>query len=280
MRGLGRALGAVADLRWSAPQDAADVRPVTLVTSTPPGSPSARRLAISLARVEARELGVNPWFRVGLGFCAVIVLAFGVSGSVTGSWADVVESLPFLAHPLVGMAVLAAHRAMTRARRDGAEELFDACPAAPVPRTIGVLGAAWVPVGVLAMFFTAYLASVYASGADVHGPFGSAAAPTLLAGLVLGAGGVVLGVALGRWATFSAAPLVAVVLIGFVSIQLAAGDPDRFRATMVFSTMLPLGDNPVDLTAAQAWWHLGWLVALTAVTGFVAIAGPRRELIR
>ena len=242
--------------------------------------PSARRVAAVLARVEGRELAASPWFVIGIGFCTFMVFGFGLAEGTT-QWRDVVEKLSFLAHPLVGVMVVASHRAATRARRDGAADLFEACPTAPVTRTIGGLGAAWVPAVALAAFFAAYLSAVYLSAvvADTgtRASLESAQVANVLAGLVLGVGGVALGIALGRCVRFAAAPVVAVVLIGFISINLAAGDPGRFRWPLVLSTMPPLGDEPVDLTAGQAWLHLGWLATLVTVTALVAMAGTRLD---
>lgn len=235
--------------------------------------PSARRVAAALARVEGRELTASPWFATGIGFCTFMVLGFGLAEG-TNQWRDVVEKLPFLAHPLVGVMVVASHRAATRARRDGLADLFEACPTAPATRAVGLLGSAWVPAVALTAFFAAYLAAVVVDTGS-RGPLGSALVADVLAGLVLGVGGVALGIALARWVRFAVAAVVAVALIGFISIKLAAGASGRFGWPVVFSTMPPLGDEPVDLTAGQAWWHLGWLITLVTVTALAAVARTR-----
>lgn len=46
---------------------------------------------------------------------------------------------------------------------------------------------------------------------------------------------------------------------------------------MVLSTMPPLGNEPANLTAGQAWLHLGWLAALVTVTALVAMARTRPD---
>ena len=241
--------------------------------------PPAGRVAIALGRVEARELLVNPWFGVGVGFCVVMVMGFapdydGLTGGETRG--RLIQDLQFLAHPLVGMAVLAGHHAATRAHRDRTIELFECCPTTPKTRSLGALIAAWVPTAALAVFFGAYLVS-----ADLFSPvpatLGPAAVPNLLAGLVLGTGGAALGLALGRWVRIPLAPVVAVVLIGFVSLRLGNGDDDGYAPRMVLSTMGPIGDPTPIYTAGQAWAHAAWMLALTAATVVVALApAPRR----
>lgn len=128
----------------------------------------------------------------------------------------------------------------------------------------------WVPPAVLAVCFAVYIASMAVSNSDLTGPTGPV--PLHVAsGLALGAGGVALGVALGRWVRFALAPVVAIVAVGSVSLRLAAGTGDRFEPSMVLSTFPPVGDSPVLLTTGQMAWHLSWLLALTAATGAVAV---------
>ena len=67
---------------------------------------------------------------------------------------------------MVGMVVLAAYRATTRAARDGADELFDTCPAAPATRTAGFLLSAAVPVATLGVFL-----AVLATAVAFRSPF-------------------------------------------------------------------------------------------------------------
>lgn len=170
----------------------------------------------ALRRVEARELATKPWFGVGIGFCVLMVLALSTEQD-DSSFRETIESLPYLAHPLVGMTVVASYRNATRIDRDGVGELFDTCPTTSGTRTLGGLASSWVPVAVLATVFGGYVA---AGGAfsDVHGEPGSAAVPVVLAGLVLGAGGIALGVALGHWARFALAPVLAVPVVAGSSV--------------------------------------------------------------
>lgn len=229
----------------------------------------------ALGRVEARQLTLSPWFTAGLGMCVVMVISFAPTYEVSDSWWQVVDDLPFLAHPLVGMAVLAAHRSATRAERDGATELLATTPDSEARRP-GVVASAWVPAGVVTLFSVAYLAVVGAT-TDVGGRVGAAAVPTALGAIVLGAGGVVLGAALARWVRAAFAPVVAVVAIGFVSLRLAEGSPGEYRPRMLLSTFgTSILEGAPEPTIARTWLHVAWLVAITVVTAAVAVTGSRR----
>jgi hypothetical protein len=263
-----RARADIADSHWTAPigTTGGDGRP------SRGGAPSTRRTVAALARVEARELALSPWFGIGAGLCLTMVLAFAPSYE-DESFVEIVDDLPFFAHVLVGMVVVACHRAVSRTERDGARELVDTCPTAPATRAWGVLAAGWLPVVALAVFFAAFMAVVDLFSTDVRaGGVGSADSATVAAGLALGAGGVALGAAIGRHLRFALAPLVALVVVGYVSLELAAGEPGEYEPAMLFSTFGALADDAPQLTASQAWVHLAWILAITAATVVVAIA--------
>ena len=69
-------------------------------------------------------------FGAGIAFCLVVVVMFGLAfpEDSGGELADIAELAAIFAHPLVGMVLLAAHRARSRSVRDGTQELLDACP--------------------------------------------------------------------------------------------------------------------------------------------------------
>jgi len=253
---------------------AADVLPVTRSVA----HPSARQVAGALARVEARELASSPWFGVGIGFLVLTYVVFTVIYNDSGShWASVVALAPWLAHPMVGMVVLAAHRGATRDRRDGADELFDACPTSPLTRTWGSLGSAWVPVAALVAYFAAYGATVAVRSPDLAGSPGADSVPVVLGALGLGIGSVALGVALGHWVRFVLAPVVAVVAVGFLSLKLATiGDPG-WNPLQQLATLPPLSSQPPIFTDSPAWSHLGWVLALCAGVVVLAMTRHRRD---
>jgi hypothetical protein len=268
--GIRRGRGTLVDQQWSAVDREARGRNVARRDG-----PSGRSVVRALRRVEARELALDPWFGLGVGLCAFMAIGFGLAANADGTWEDELQGLTFLAHPLVGLAVVAAHRAATRARRDGADELFDACPTLRSTRVRSALGSAWVPPVVLAAFFAAYIVATALSN-DLRTPTGPVALH-IASGLSLGVGGVVLGVALGRWVRFGLAPLVAIVIVGFVSLRLADGDDRAVEPGMLLSTLPPMGANePALLSTGQMAWHLAWLVGVTAITAVAAVAGRPR----
>lgn len=246
------------------------------LTAAPPEPATTGAVVRALGSAESRELVFSPWLAAGLGLCAVMVISFASSYDGHESWWDVIDDLPFLAHPLVGMTLLAAHRNATRAARDRTAELFDVCPASGARRS-GALLAAWCPMLVLLLFCVAYL-GVVALTTPVGGTIGAAAVPTVLGAVVLGAGGVSLGLALAGSIRSPLAPVVALVAVGFVSLELGEGSPGEFRARMLLSTFgTSLVEDVPPLDAGRAWFHLGWLVGLTGVAGAAALATRRGD---
>ena len=257
--------------------------PGVAITAAPRLASSPRRLAAALGRAEACKLVFDPWFGVGIGFCVLVVGLFGwawAPDDINRPWSFVFANLPVMAHPMAGMAVVAVHRAVTRARRDGAAELFDSCPLPPVTRTAGHLLTAWVPAAVLAVLCAAYVLVTAVRTGLVYGPVGGPAFADVAAALALGAGAVALGVALGRWAPWRLVPIVAVAALVFPIVGLGnIGAPHWSNARQV-STWPRYPSHDLLFTVRPVWWHLAWLVALVAVVAVLAIArhGSRRTL--
>ena len=230
--------------------------------------------------MEARHLARDPWLAgAGVGLCllALVLLTIVWRDDNGTAWGEQVALLPWLAHPLTGMALVAAHRATTRTRRDGVEELYASCPLRPEQRTVALLGTAWVPVVFLAVYLGLHLAAIALLTPTVHGSVPVGALGLVPGSLLLGAGGVVLGVALGRWAPQALVPLVAVVAVGFVSLRLVtAGDPG-WNPLAPLSTFGLQVDSPVLLGAVPTWAWCAWLVGLGAVVAVIGVARHRHD---
>jgi hypothetical protein len=238
---------------------------------------STWRLARALGRVEARELLQSGAFGIGLGFCALLVLLFGFVWAPVNPdpWFDLAPMAPWFCLPLVGMTVVGAHRAVTRAHRDGVEELLGTCPVPETTRTVGFLLSAVTPVSALVVFLAVGAAALAMRSPRVYGSLDGRDRADLAAALVLGAGGVALGVALGRWLRFPLVPIVAVVAVGFGGGRLAevGGHDWNPYATLAMAPTIEW-DSPV-FQARPSGWHLVWVLSLSAVVALVAVARHR-----
>lgn len=275
------------ELGWagrSASPDGATLVAGGAFTPSPPAEsqrPRAgrRQVAAALARVEAREWLSSPWFAAGAAFCILETLLFGWAWSVDfeAPWREWFVLFPIMAHPLVGMAVVGSHQAVTRARRDGAEELFEACPADEAIRTAAHLRAAWVPavLGVVTIIVGSVLLG--ARSDRLYGPIDARAVADSLTAIVLTLCGVWLGVALARWAPWRLVPVVSVATLLPVIIALGnLGDPHWSNARQL-STWPRYPDHDLLFTAPPVWWHLLWLAALGGLMGVVALVHARRD---
>lgn len=257
-----RRVPVVAERAWSAPVPS---QPRTDAGGDPV-VPTARSVARALGRVEARELMSSAWFGVGVGFCVLLYFLFGfVFANDNGEvWEGFGQLAPWFAHPLVGMTVLAGHRAVTRSARDGADELFDSCPTDAATRTVGFLYPAAVPVVAFALFLAALLATVAVRSPHLHGPVGVDSLADVAGALVLCIGGSALGVALGRWVRFALAPVVAIVGIALATLILNDVGGNGWNPLVPLSTAPTVegpspvfGDRPGSLTgrARYGMWR-------------------------
>ena len=264
-----------ADGQWAARADRAG----SIAGPRRPGPASTRAVARALARVEARELWRSPWFAIGIGFCALGLALFGFAWVADDSvtWDGQLQLSPWLALPLVGMVVLAMHRSATRAPRDGADELLDTCPTDPQTRTAGLLLAAALPMAALAAYLVGLGFAVAVSAEEVYGSIGIDAVADVLGAVLLGAGGVALGVALGRWVRFGLAPIVAVVAVGFLSIQLNMFGGRGWNPLRHLSTAPSVDEMEPMFADRPTHWHLVWVLGLTSLVAVFALARHRRD---
>lgn len=264
----------VAENPWSSPTPLP-----TAAAPAPRPAASEWAIARALGRVEARQLLISGAFGIGLGFLVLLLVLFGfVWGSQnTDPWFDLAPLAPWYCFPLVGMTVVGAHRAVTRARRDGVDELLGTCPVPEATRTLGFLLSAVTPTIALATFLTVGAVTLYFRSPYVYGSLGARDWADVVSALVLGIGGVALGVALGRWLRFALVPIVAVVLVGVLGGRLAeVGGHDWNPYSILAMAPTVEWGSPV-FQARPAGWHLAWVVGLTALVAVIAVARHRRD---
>ena len=148
------------------------------------------------------------------------------------------------------------------------------CPADTSTRSLALLSTGAVPVVALATFIALYVGSVAVLGDQVYGPADPDVVAGLLAALVLGGGGVVLGVAVGRWVDWRLAPIVAVVAVGVLSLWMLGADGRGWTPWAQLSTVPKV--SPEIFQRRPAWWYLAWLLGLTTVVAAVALARSAR----
>jgi hypothetical protein len=221
----------------------------------------------------------SPWFAVGLGFSVLIVLMFAVlfPDENNQPWAEFIQMAPWFVHPLVGMVVVASHRAVTRSVRDGTEEVFGVCPTRPETRTIGHLAAAWVPLAVAVVFLSTFAGALQLRAAGLHGGLSADSAGDVVGALLLCLGGAALGVALGRWIRFGLVPIVAVVGVAFLSTGISGIGGHGWNPFVQLSTA-PTIEVPSPVFADRpVWAHALWILALTAIVAVLAVLRHRRD---
>jgi hypothetical protein len=236
-----------------------------------------RGCARSLSRMWSRELVRSVAFATGVALLMMGYVSFALMfGQEIDSWSETLQAAPWFALPLVGMTIIAVHRAVTRARRDDLSELLETCPLPDGVRTVGHLGAVLVPLVVFAVFVVAYVGTKELRGFGPIGPIGPGWLD-LASAFVLIVGGVALGVALGRWVPFEVAPVLALLVIGVVSIGLTTkGDPG-WNPLAELSTVPPVEEIGELLAPRPNVWHLVWLIGLTGLVTVAALAWSRRD---
>ncbi len=268
--------GAAVLLRSSRPSTEVGWAGATSVPTTEPATGPSGSAALALARVESRELVLSPAFAVGLGLCLVILGLFGIAvpEDVDQSWQLFINLLPMAAHPLVGLLIVAAHQAVTRARRHGCDELFESCPADTGTRLLGHLGTAGVAAAVALAFVVVFIALVTLGNDTLYGPTTADLLPTLALCAVLAAGGIALGTATGHWVRWGIAPFVAVVAVGVLGGQFAGGA--RWATKRTLATFELSDDVDFLFIEPRPLGRLVWIAALSVAVACLALLRLRR----
>lgn len=253
-----------ADLDWG----------VSTSAEGPAAEPARGSVALALAPVEMRELLFSPLFAAGIGFC-VLFGSLSVDGFERSWWLSA-GLLPLLIHPFCGLTIVATHRNVTRAQRDGAGELFVSCPAGITERASGHLLTALVPVLVGAIFVTGTLVGAAVILDHIYGPIDDrVAGDVLMAAVLLPAGAVALGVLLGRRVKFALAPYVALALIATLNIEMAGRGLDG-RGWL--ATGIPSISVDIIYFEPPVAGRLLWVAGLVVIVGSLALATRGRGI--
>jgi hypothetical protein len=178
--------------------------------------------------------------------------------------------LPLMVHPLCGMTIIATHRNVTRARRDGAQELYDSCPASTAQRTGAHLFTAVVPIAAATVFVTITLVGAAFALDNIYGPVDERVlADAALAGLLLPAGATALGVLLGRRVRFALAPFVALAVIALLNLEMWDRGLDG-RGWL--ATGIPSGKVDFIYLEPPVAGRLLWIAGLAVLVAGLALA--------
>lgn len=245
------------DGRWRSPPQVADrTRPVHRPGSPVPG----------VARVETRELLLSAWFQAGVAFCAIFLV--GIT-SFERSWWGTAALMPLLVHPLCGFTIIAVHRNVSRSRRDGTDELLEACPTTIEQRMAGHLLTGVVPVAVATVFVAVSLLGASIAVDDIYGPIDARVAiDVAIACALLPLGATALGVLLGRRFPQQIVPIIAIAVIAIVNLEFW-DEPD---GRVWLATGLPSPVNDFVYIDPPNLGRVAWLVGLVALVGVAACA--------
>ncbi len=267
------------DIGWSGPPVDVAVRPAAERQIEVSVWRRRGEVVRALGRIEGRMLALSPAFGVGLGFCVLLLVLFTFvfGGDNTTPWSENLQTAPWFVHPLAGLTVLASHRAVTRATRDGTAELFDTCPTNASTRTMGHLTSAWMPTLVATVFLGVLLVGVHLASALVHGPISSDDAADVVAAALLPTGAVALGVASGRWLRYTVVPVVVVLGVAVATTVLNGVGGHGWNPYTALSTAPTIeGPSPV-FTDRPAVFHLLWIVGLIGLMATIAVLRDRRD---
>lgn len=179
---------------------------------------SARPTVVALARVDGCRLLRHPVVFAGaalpvaMAFLFLLLADEAVEDDYT--W---LLTVPFM--PLAAATLVAVNLAALRGRRDGAEELYESCPASARALTAGHLASlAWAVVAA-ALLLAIVAAAFMSKGGPLPGILLALMAPAIV--LVCGA----FGLTLARWLPHPAAALIGVVGLLTVLGNIGADEP-------------------------------------------------------
>ena len=250
--------------RWSHAADPA--KPPYRVT----GSVRGARVVLALARGEIRRwLGALSFvFAIVFAVMGVVLPVLVFRNFEMASLVDSAGYFGILVWPTAGMVIVGAHRAATRSRRDGTDELFETLPASSGVRTAGTAGVA--VVGVLIVLATIVAWSLLALRAGVAGglPARFWAESALAVVLVCGAG--TLAIFLARVAPWSVAPYVVIMAVAQLNGRIALSITPHTSRQRWIGVWGGLPDVPQRFDVRPIGVHVLYVAALALVCAAAA----------
>ena len=237
-----------------------------------------------LARVENRQLVRHPVFLTGVALTPLMLWAATMADYAKSGepWRTLSPAIALALVPLGWFTIVATNLLVLRPERSAAAELFAALPAPQPVRTAGALLTMVTATTAAAAFATGWVAVLHTTDDLVGTPHWG----EIAAGVLVVAGAVTVGVAVGRWLPFAAFGIVAAVAVSVIQARFLDdttwpwnhrhSHPVRFLGFLADAT--PVGDAALEVR--PTWWHLVYLAGLIAVMCAVGLArdGFRRPV--
>ncbi len=232
--------------------------------------PTPWQVAVQLAKVESRRILLHPATLIAF---AVAVYAMWALHNVEAPVLNRVSASSVLPVLIFAAGLLiATSEASMRVWKTDQSEALDVAPTPPRVRTIGLLLAALAPVLVAVAFQGAAVMVM-----TLDQPVTAIDLWDVLAGPVLAAWAVILGVAVGRWVpTRFTGPLTVVAMVSVLVILDMYFLRRRFGVLpRWFGPFVPLDWEPVEISFRPTREHLIYLLGLVGVFAVVALLrGP------
>lgn len=240
------------------------------------------RTLVPLARAENRRLVRHPAFITGIALTPLMLWAATIADPASREhWRGLSPDVALALVPLGWLTIVATNLLALRPDRTGTAELFAALPAPQPVRTAGALSALAAAVTAAVLLAAGWVILLGSRGGAVDTPHWA----EIGAGVLVVAGAVTVGVAVGRWLPFAALGVVAAVAVSVIQARflddttwpwdMPHSHPVRFLGFLAEPTAV--GDPALEIR--PAWWHLLYLAALITVMCAVALARdgvPRR----
>jgi hypothetical protein len=227
-----------------------------------------------LARVETRRLLLHPAFITGMVITPLLLL-LATARDAGDDWIRVSQGIALGLAPFGWFVIAATQLLTTRPSRTGADSLLSSLPAPQPTRTAAVLATMGGSVAVAGLFAIANVLFLLLIEDRVI--VGSPDIGEIATGVMLAAGAVTVGVAIGRFLPhplFAVGGAIAVILIQarFLEPTTWPWNTDEASPVRFFGFLAENTSARPELEYRPAAWHLVYLVGLTAVMVVVGLA--------